>query len=166
MSQVLDHHCLRKDATVRNKWWIVVAALFLLTLSGNSAFSKDKNDGKGQGKNKTAGDKVRKMLPPSEPIFVQQEIVLVRGWYRDGGKGLPPGLAKRDRLPPGLEKKLVRGGKLPPGLQKKIQPLPIEIERQLHVLPTGYRRVFIAGNAVIMDPRTSLIYDVVRLAIP
>ncbi len=42
------------------------------------------------------------------------------GYY--GGRGLPPGLAKRDRLPPGLEKHLLKHGSLPPGLQKKIDP--------------------------------------------
>src|SRR5574341_1561384 len=41
-----------------------------------------------------------------------------------GKKGLPPGLAKRERLPPGLQKQLRRNGTLPPGLQKKLEPLP------------------------------------------
>ena len=34
--------------------------------------------------------------------------------------GLPPGLAKKDRLPPGIEKHLLERGSLTPGLQKKI----------------------------------------------
>ncbi len=42
------------------------------------------------------------------------------GYYE--GRGLPPGLAKRDQLPPGLEKHLLKHGSLPPGLQKKIDP--------------------------------------------
>jgi hypothetical protein len=37
---------------------------------------------------------------------------------------LPPGLAKRDRLPPGQERQLERNGTLPPGLQKRAQTLP------------------------------------------
>ncbi len=43
-------------------------------------------------------------------------------WIYGSGPGLPPGLAKRDRLPPGLEKHLLKHGSLPPGLQKKIDP--------------------------------------------
>ena len=72
----------------------------------------------------------------------------------------------RDRLPPGLEKQLRRRGTLPPGLQKKVQPVPVGLERQLRVLPTGWRRVVVGGNIILMDEKTSLIYDVVRIAIP
>src|SRR5690348_12089128 len=40
----------------------------------------------------------------------------LRGWYRDHYSHLPPGFAKRDRLPLGLERQLVVNGTLPPGL--------------------------------------------------
>jgi hypothetical protein len=40
----------------------------------------------------------------------------------DGVYGLPPGLAKRSQLPPGLQRHLWKHGSLPPGLQKKIGP--------------------------------------------
>ncbi len=45
--------------------------------------------------------------------------------YRNGGyyyrnEGLPPGLAKREQLPPGLQKHVRERGSLPPGLQKKV----------------------------------------------
>ena len=43
-------------------------------------------------------------------------------WQYAGQGNLPPGLAKRDRLPPGLEKHLWKHGSLPPGLQKKVDP--------------------------------------------
>jgi hypothetical protein len=81
-------------------------------------------------------------------------------------EGLPPGLAKREKLPPGLERQLKERGHLPPGLQKKVQPLPLTLERQLRILPTGYRRVAIAGHVILMDERTSEIYDIVRNVIP
>ena len=38
-------------------------------------------------------------------------------------------------LPPGLQKKVARGGQLPPGWQKKFEPFPVVLERQLPVLP-------------------------------
>jgi len=51
---------------------------------------------------------------------------IIREWFSQPTnlKGLPPGLAKKEHLPPGLQKHLARNGQLPPGLQKKIQPLP------------------------------------------
>ena len=123
--------------------------------------------GKGHGnEKKTAGDKVRDALPEGEWVFTEQERGLIRGWYHDRRSGLPPGLAKKDRLPPGLEKQLRERGTLPPGLQKKVQPLPWELERHLRRLPTGYKRVVIGGNVILMNQKTALIYDIVRDAIP
>lgn len=53
----------------------------------------------------------------------------------DSGGGLPPGLAGRDRLPPGLERQLRETGSLPPGLQRQLEGRigdrlgrPVEIE--------------------------------------
>ena len=114
----------------------------------------------------TAGDKVRQVLPPAEPVFTTQERTVITRWFTTNRSNLPPGLAKRETLPPGLEKQLRKRGTLPPGLQKKIQPLPIELERQLTPIPTGYRRVVIAGNVIVMNPTTGLIYDIVRNVIP
>ncbi len=99
-------------------------------------------------------------------IFTKDERVIVTDWFRRNASGLPPGLAKRDRLPPGLEKQLRERGTLPPGLRKRIQPLPFELERQLHRLPIGYRRVVIGGNVILMNEKTSVIYDIIRDAIP
>ncbi len=114
----------------------------------------------------TPGERVRQKLPEAEPVFREEERVVIKNWFRTNRSGLPPGLAKRDRLPPGLEKQLRERGKLPPGLEKKLQPLPPELERQLRVLPTGYRRVAIGSHVILMNEKTALIYDIVRNAIP
>jgi hypothetical protein len=66
-------------------------------------------------------------------------------------------------LPPGLQKKLARGGQLPPGWQKKMQPFPIDLERRLAPLPTNYGRGVIDGNAVIYDQRSHVVIDVTIL---
>jgi hypothetical protein len=69
-------------------------------------------------------------------------------------KGLPPGLAKRGgKLPPGLAKR----DKLPPGLSS--EPLPVELERQLTPLPSGYVRVRVGQDIVLMDGRTRVVFD-------
>ncbi len=99
-------------------------------------------------------------------IFTDQERTVITNWFRRNHSDLPPGLAKRDRLPPGLEKHLRERGTLPPGLQKRVQPLPFELERQLRRLPRGYRRAVLGGNVILMNEETSVIYDIIRDAIP
>jgi hypothetical protein len=83
-------------------------------------------------------------------IFSERDQSLIRAYFRPrGGRGLPPGLAKRNgNLPPGLEKQMQRNGTLPPGLQKRVEPFPEELNRQLPRLPVGYSRVIIEGRAM------------------
>lgn len=79
----------------------------------------------------------------------------IHDYYR-GGKGLPPGLAKRGgNLPPGLAKR----DRLPPGLGG--EPLPYELERRLSRLPSSYVRVRVGQDIVLMDRNTRVVLDVV-----
>ncbi len=142
-----------------------LAASLPLLLALSYASARPQQAGKGNHK-KTAGEKVREVLPEGEPVFTEQERVVVKNWFGNRRSGLPPGLARRDRLPPGLEKHLRERGTLPPGLQKKVQPLPPELERQMRRLPTGYRRVVLGGNVILMNEKTAVIYDIIRNAIP
>lgn len=97
-----------------------------------------------------------------EVIFTNRDRQLIQGYY-GGGKGLPPGLAKRGgKLPPGLEKQLRKNGTLPPGLQNKVEPFPSDLLRQLSPLPSKYSRVIVAGQAIIMD-RNHRILDLLAL---
>jgi hypothetical protein len=66
-------------------------------------------------------------------------------------------------LPPGLAKKYARTGKLPPGWEKKTQPIPVAVEQRLSPVPAGYRRAFVDGFAVVYNPRTGMMIDVVAL---
>ena len=81
--------------------------------------------------------------------FTPRDREIIVAYYRKQPSGLPPGLAKRERLPPGLEKQLRRNGALPPGLQKQIQPFPLVLERQLTPLPSGYRRGIVGAHIVV-----------------
>lgn len=82
----------------------------------------------------------------------------IAAYYRD--RRLPPGLAKRDELPPGIERQLSRGKKLPPGLRGRIVWFPPDLDRRLGPLPDGYRRCWIGNNVVIVNPRNYAIVDV------
>ncbi len=73
--------------------------------------------------------------------------------------GLPPGLAKRDRLPPGLQKQIQRNGSLPPGLAKR--GLPGDLRGQLpHRRGQDYRVV--GSDIVLIETATNVILDVME----
>lgn len=84
----------------------------------------------------------------------------MRGWYHDHDEHLPPGLAKRDQLPPGLEKQLRVRGTLPPGLRKKMAPCPEELERRLPPPPTGCAHVVVGGHIVLVNRSTYVVMDI------
>jgi hypothetical protein len=92
-------------------------------------------------------------------IFSEREQRLIRAYFRSrGGRGLPPGLAKRNGdLPPGLQKQMRRNGTLPPGLQKRVEPFPMDLSRQLPRLPAGYSRAIVEGRALILAGDNTII---------
>jgi hypothetical protein len=96
-------------------------------------------------------------------IFHPRERQVITDYFRNNSN-LPPGLAKRgNNLPPGLQKHLRRNGQLPPGLQKRLTGFPDDLERRLPTLPGIYRRGTIGNNAVIYDPTTMMILDMVEI---
>ena len=115
-------------------------------------------NGKGHGKKDKADDEDR---GEGSYQFQSRDRQVVTAYYTKHGKGLPPGLAKRNGdLPPGLEKQLQRNGSLPPGLEKKMQPCPVEITRELPPLPADYRRGVVGASIVVFNVRTNIVVDV------
>lgn len=78
-----------------------------------------------------------------------------------GGKHMPPGLAKRDRLPPGLEKRIERGEGLPPGLAKRSLPADLE-ERLPYIDPEKAERVIVDDDVVLIEKGTGIVLDVLE----
>lgn len=76
------------------------------------------------------------------------------------GKGLPPGLAKKGKLPPGLQKQLERNGRLPPGLAAN--PLPYEAVINLPPPLNGTDRVIVDTSVVLLEKGTGVILDVLE----
>ena len=85
--------------------------------------------------------------------FATAEVTVLRQHYQPRYRNLPPG----------LQKKVARGGQLPPGWRKKFEPFPVTIERRLAPLPLGYRRGVIDGHAVIFNTRSNVIVDLAVL---
>lgn len=101
-------------------------------------------------------------------VFSQKDAKIIRDYYealnkqeqehKAKEKGLPPGLAKREQLPPGLQQHLERHGKLPPGLEKK--RLPGDLDKRLSPVPKGYKRLIVGRDVVLVDERTQVIADI------
>lgn len=95
--------------------------------------------------------------PDYEIRFSHRDRMLIRDYYR---RNLPPGLAKKGRLPPGLEKQLYERGTLPPGLSGR--SLPHELEQRLSRLPDRYARIRLGMDVVLLDRNTRIIVDLIR----
>jgi len=95
-------------------------------------------------------------------LFSARDQAILRSCIGDDHSNLPPGLAKRDSLPPGLEKHLERNGTLPPGLQKRVRPLPEACEVQLPRVPRNRERVMLGGRILLLDGGQTIL-DILEL---
>ena len=114
----------------------------------------------GRGKGQSAGKSDRAATAPATGssvqvsiVFSPRDITLIRTHYGPHYRNLPPG----------LQKKLARGGSLPPGWQKKMEPFPAVLERELIVLGSGHKYGIYDGHAVIYHPLTHAILDIISL---
>ena len=139
----------------RNRWTLFLAFMSVLLIASAqnaaaaSAAPASQKPGKGKGQAKQAEASA---VAVGVVFTAEHRRIIAEYWQR--GSGLPPGLAKREELPPGLRKQLVRKGTLPPGLQKKLVAFPPDLEARLPRLPEGYHRGFVAGHAVIYIGRS------------
>src|SRR5215831_7984192 len=136
---------------------LLLTGIVLLSLAGSVAYSQP---GHGKGHNKHDRDDDDDDRGKGHNRYSDHDRDEIRGWYRYHDRDLPPGLAKRDRLPPGLERQLVVRGTLPPGLRKKVVQCPDDLERRLPPPPRDCRHVIIGGHIVLLNTRSFLIVDV------
>jgi hypothetical protein len=137
--------------------WMMACATVAFFFGGRVALAQGNSEGHGHGKGHEKHD--RDDDDQGEHYYRGHDRE-VRQWYGEHQNNLPPGLARRDRLPPGLERQLVVRGTLPPGLQKKIQPVPQDLERWLPPPPPDCRHVVIGGHIVLLNARTNLVLDI------
>jgi hypothetical protein len=118
---------------------ITIFATSLLALASNATFAQ--GHGHGHHTDKGDGDSAR-----SDDD--DREVMRQRYDEREHSEDLPPGLAKRNQLPPGLEKQLRERGTLPAGLRKKIEPCSEDLERRLLPPSPDYDHLLIGGHIV------------------
>ena len=139
-----------------NRLMCVAIGAMLIQATAAAAPDKDKNKNKGHGKGKqeTVSTAARTDTRVGvHATFSSADVRIIREHY-----------APRYRnLPPGLRKKVARGGALPPGWQKKYEPFPDAVEHRLVRLSPEYRRGVFDGHAVIYDRRSNVIVDVAVL---
>jgi hypothetical protein len=100
------------------------------------------------------------------------EQVIIRAYYHTHQMPVAQTPNKK-KLPPGLQKKLARGGQLPPVWQKKVargevldahvytlaQPLPPDLIRMLPPPPSGVATIIVEGRIVRLIEATRTILD-------
>lgn len=141
----------------------IPAWLALLSIAVSVPLASAQAQSKGKGK-KEKKDAKENHGTGVELTFTIEERKIIVDWFSDKANtnGLPPGLAKRDELPPGLQKHIVRNGTLPPGLQKKLTPLPADLSRRLSPQPEGVSRVILAGSVILLEDKTGKILDLIE----
>lgn len=93
-------------------------------------------------------------------VFTDRDRVMIRDYYRDYYRGLPPGLAKKGKIPPGHAHKLRRHYGVPPDVSW--QYLPADLDRRLSRLPDGYVRVIVGTDVAILHTRTRVVLDLIE----
>jgi hypothetical protein len=147
------------EETMKSRRWITACATAIFLSISGPAIARGDEHGRGHAyghdRDKHHGDNDR-----DDRFYRDHDRDEMRGLYHDHYGNLPPGLAKRDRLPPGLERQLIIRGTLPPGLRRKVHPCPEELVRRLPPPPPDCRHVVIGGHIVLLNRRNFMILDV------
>lgn len=93
-------------------------------------------------------------------VFSDTDRRIIRDYYRADVGRLPPGLAKKGKIPPGHAFKMQRQLGVPP--QVNWEYLPRELETRLTRLPDGFVRVIIGADVGILNTRTRVVVDLLE----
>lgn len=111
------------------------------------ALAKPGND-KGQGHGNAAP-----AIPGGSFVFSGTERQLISNYFlRNGGY--------YSELPPGIRRQLVTKGRLPPGIAKKA--LPPGLAGGLPSVPSGFERMIVGPDVLLVEIATGIIFDIIR----
>jgi hypothetical protein len=108
------------------------------------------------------GKHAARKAPQPGAYFSDRNRDVVHSYYASaghGGKGCPPGLAKKNNgcMPPGQAKKWQIGQPLPPTVV--VYPVPQQIVIGLPPVPVGHKYVQVAGDILLIAVGTKLVVD-------
>ena len=138
----------------------VVLAVFLAATAPALAQGKSKDKGAGnpgQGKDGVTSEEVIEGVTAGvlDAVLTDDERKIIHGYFRE----YPDSVGKVKELPPGIRKKLARGGAMPPGIAK--QALPDGLHRQLPPRD-GQHYEIIGTDVVLVETATRVIVDVLK----
>ena len=90
-------------------------------------------------------------------IFTPSEHAIITDYFARGGA--PAGKP----LPPGIAKKVARGGTLPPGIAKRY--FPRDLDERLPPPPVGMERIIVGSDVLLVQISTGAIFDIIRQAL-
>ncbi len=93
-------------------------------------------------------------------VFSDQDRILIRDYYAPPQRGLPPGLARQGKIPPGHAWRMRRREPIP--AEVVWRPLPDDLDRRLARLPDGYVRVVVGADIGILNVRTRVVVDLLE----
>jgi len=129
---------------------------------------KNKNKGNGQEQELLDGNSRGNSASSDEELIQRGAEILTEAFLTDGERriirdsfsgGYPDGFQKPKPIPPGIKKKLARGGTMPPGIAKTRMP-----DSVLNRLPRrdGEEILFIDDDVYLIQKSTELILDVLE----
>jgi hypothetical protein len=130
-----------------------VLCLLTLTLAAAGLLAQGQSQGKGKSKAAGQGQTASAPVATLDIRFSSADARAIVDYYRP----------RLQQLPPGLEKKVQRGGTLPPGWQKKVQVFPQELVGRLPPAPAGCTRVVSGKVALLIQDATNVVLDIIDL---
>ncbi len=117
-----------------------------------------------------------KVTTPEDNVITPEEKKMIKKYFK-GVSAKKKDKVKKKALPPGLAKKLARGGTLPPGWQMKVargevmdyeaynsaSPLPEELLRKLSTIPEGTVLIQVGNKIVKVIEASRIIVDLFEI---
>lgn len=136
---------------------ILAAILILLLAAAGPALAQGKGKGNGKPDNDTTTEGVIEGVTTGVlgAVLNNDERRIIRDYFGEH----PKAAGKVKELPPGIRKKIARGGAMPPGIAKQV--LPDGLHRQLPARD-GYDYEIVGTDVVLVETATRVIVDVLR----
>jgi hypothetical protein len=151
---------------MKSKRWVSFLVALIIGLTSPAVFAQGRGQGHGHGNDQGeqgGGHGKGHGKKEQRRYYSDHNRDELRAWYRAHERNLPPGLAKRDELPPGLQRQLMVNGELPPGLRREVHPCPPEILGYLPPPPPDTEHVLIGGQIVLWNRNTHVVLDIMKL---